>query len=358
MSRNAVQEPTVSPEVIDNCFANVIAEGDIVNFRFLFMPASPLRLDSPEDIMSSKYEYLFPEDEDNPRYQVALRLVQHSWVSRYIQTQLEKKGPPQLPWELVMALADNAVSLGKYTAASQAYELLRIRRRMQEMLLDKADALLQQGNIEAAVQGYIIAAGLDYDYAAFPEPLPAVPNFQERALRLHGSYQNNPKNLPAMQDEEVLVSTALNYLLANPELAQRLRELSVSSKIDFLALLVCRMDDAWGEFTKRYRQAMAVTKRYQPLLEKINSYSPDALDVLSEPILDDSQRAELREIPSMLMGISGKDWEWWQCVKTLSYHHPAAGLFIARQRLSSKEEVVIPVCNPDSALVRALNLCQ
>jgi hypothetical protein len=60
----------------------------------------------------------------------------------------------------------------------------------------------------------------------------------------------------------------------------------------------------------------------------------------------------------MLMGISGKDWEWWQCVKTLSYHHPAAGLFIARQRLSSKEEVVIPVCNPDTALVRALNLCQ
>ncbi len=357
MSRQVMQEASVSPETIDACFANVIAEGDIVNFRFLFMPASPLRSDSPEDIMSPKYAYLFPEDEENPRYQEALRLVQHSSVSRYIQSQLEKKGPPQLPWELVMALADNAVLLGKYTAASQAYELLRIRRRMQEVLLDKADALLQRGRMDAGVQGYLIAAGLDYDYAAFPEPLPAVPNFQERALRLHGTYQNTSGNTFTAQDIESQVSMALNYLLANPDLAQRLRELPCESKINFLALLVRRMDDAWDGFTERYKQALQVVRRYQPLLDKINSYSPDALDVLYEPILNERQRMELQEIPSMLMGISVKDWEWWQCVKTLCYHHPAAALFISRQRLSAKEGVIIPVCNTDSPLVRALNLC-
>ena len=356
MSRQAVQEPPVSQAVIDSCLASAVANGDIVNFRFLFMPASPLRQSSPEDVDSPKYRYLFPEDESCPRYQDALHLVKRSDLSGYVREQLDKKGPPQLPWELVMALADNAVHLGKYTAASQAYELLRIRRRMQEMILDKADALLQQGNVAAGVQGYEIAAGLDYDYAAFPEPLPAVPNFQERALRLHGVYQVDPKKAIAMQEDAAVVSTGLNYLLANPELSQRLQQLPENTKIEFVALLVRCMDCAWDAFAERYRQAAQIVARHQPLIDKVNTYSPDALGLLFEQLIDSEQMAELKEVPALLMGDSGKDLEWWQCIKTLSYHHPAAALFISRQRLSSREEVVIPLCNPKSMLAQKLNL--
>ena len=92
MSQETLQQKTVSQSVIDVCMANVVAEGDIVNFRFLFMPASPLRPSSPEDIHSPKYGYLFPEDESAQRYQNALRLVQRSEITRYIQKQLATDG--------------------------------------------------------------------------------------------------------------------------------------------------------------------------------------------------------------------------------------------------------------------------
>lgn len=356
MTQQTLQKPTVSQAVVDTCIANAVAEGDIVNFRFLFMPASPLRKNSPEDINTPKYAYLFPEDETAQRYQQALRLVQQSKITDYVQTQLEKDGPPQLPWELVMALADNAVYLGKYTAASQAYELLRLRRRMQEMLLDKADALLQQGSMESGVQGYVIADGLDYDYAAFPEPLPAVPNFQERALRLHGVYQHGAKNALAMQEDKVILTAALNYLLANPELSQRLNGLSDENRLEFVVLLVRYMDDRWDEFAQCYRQATQIVTRHKSLIDKINTYSPEALDLLFEQLLDSEQMAELKMVSALLLGDEETERSWWQCIKNLSYYHPAAALFVSRQRLSAKEEVVIPLCNPESVLAQKLGL--
>ena len=257
----------------------------------------------------------------------------------------------------MQALADNAVLLGKYTAASQAYELLRIRRRMQEMLLDKADNLLRENKIEAGVQGYVFANGLDYDYAAFPEPLPAVPNFQERALRLHGVYQHGSKNLLALQEDGVILTAALNYLLANPELSQRVNDLPDENKMKFVVLLVRYMDETWDVFAERYRQAAQIVAHHKALIDKINTYSPEALDLLFEQLLDSEQMAELKEVPSILLGNAEVDGEWWQCIKTLSYHHPAAALFVSRQRLSSKEEVIIPTYNPGSVLARKLNLC-
>ncbi|MCK5861707.1 MAG: hypothetical protein KAH38_04430 [Candidatus Hydrogenedentes bacterium] len=356
MSRQTVQEKVVEQSVIDSCLACAVAEGDIVNFRFLFMPSSPLRQDSQEEIDSPKYAYLLPEDTSGPYYQEALRLVQRSETTRYIGAELAKKGPPQLPWELVMILADNAVRIGKYTAAAQAYELLRIRRRMQELMLDKADALLEQGNTEAAAYGYLVASGLDYDYAAFPEPLPAVPNYQERALRLHSVYQDDPKKNIAMQPDETLLKTALDYLLFSPEFSQRLHDLSETAKVSFVSLLVQRMDSEWDVFAARYRQATQIVIRHRALLDQVNTYSPEALGLLFEQLLDSDQMEELKEIPSILLGESVKDWDWWQCMKTLSYHHPAAALMVSRQRLSAKEEILIPVCHPDSKLARELNL--
>lgn len=358
MSQDTLQKPAVSQSVIDACLAHAVAEGDIVNFRFLFMPASPVRPDSMEDIDTPKYAYLFPEDETAPRYQQALELVQRPELAHYMQEQLKKNGPPQLPWQLVLALADNAVHLGKFTAASQAYELLRIRRRMQEMLLDKADAAVQQQRIADGVQGYVIANRLDYDYAAFPEPLPAVPNYQERALRLHSVYQHGAKNVLAMQEDNAIVSAALNYLFANPELAQRIKQLPDEHNVEFVVRLIRSMDENWDSFAERYRQAAQVVARHRALIDKINTYSPEALDLLFEQLLDTEQMADLKEVPALLLGDTETGREWWQVIKTLSYHHPAAALFVFRQRLSAKDEVIIPLCNQDSILARTLNLCK
>jgi len=356
MGAQAVREKQYDQSVVDACLACAVAEGDIVNFRFLFMPASPLRPDSPEDVHTPKYAYLFPVDESSRQYGEALRLVQRMDMARYVQKQLEKKGPPQLPWELVIALADNAVRLGKYTSAAQAYELLRIRRRMQEVILEKSDEYLRRGNVRGAVQGYLVAAGLDYDYAAFPEPLPAVPNYQERALALHGVYPDTQEKMVCMQPDEALAKTAINYLLFNPEFSNRQTDMPEENKIAFVVALIREMDKNWDVFAERHRQAAAIVNRYQPHFERMKKYSTEALELLYEEPLDAVQQDELRGIPALLTGVAVENWDWWQYMKTLCYHHPGAALFVARQRITAKEEVVIPRFRPDSALARGLNL--
>ena len=145
-------------------------------------------------------------------------------IRAYVREQLQRKGPPRLPWQLVLALGDNALRLGKYTAAAQAYELLRIRRRIQEMALDKADERLRQGDIAAAVRGYYIALGLQYDYGAFPEPLPAVPDYHERAPAMHANYPVTTEQTLAWQQDEALCRMALRYLLPYAEFTGRFEE--------------------------------------------------------------------------------------------------------------------------------------
>ncbi|MCF6286396.1 MAG: hypothetical protein L3K26_14570 [Candidatus Hydrogenedentes bacterium] len=175
----------VEQQRIDQCLARAVAEGDIVDFRFLFLSYSPLRDDSPEDITAEKYTYLNPHGETDRRFSEALQAVQKPDVQEHVNAQLKKKGPAQLPASLVTLLGDNAVELGKYKAAAQAYELLRIRGRMQKAFLDQADEALDKDDIKTAVRGYRIAVGLDYDYAAFPEPMPAPPNYRSKAQILH-----------------------------------------------------------------------------------------------------------------------------------------------------------------------------
>lgn len=356
MSNAFVADNDIDYDLLNRCLAHAISEGDIVNFRFLFMPASPFRLDSPEDIHTSKYAYLLPENESSTRYQAALELTQNPEISRYVREQLAKAGPPQLPWRLVLALADNAVRLGKYTMASQAYELLRIRRRMQGLLLDQADARLRSGAMAAAVRGYLIASGLDYDYGAFPEPLPSVPNYQERALALHGVYPAGPEQSLATQPDAVTTKTALRFLLQNPDFSQRFEEQAADRVISFVAALIRGIDAHWEDFSARYGQAHAIVERHAELLGRINSYSPEALELLYEQLLDSEQMQELKQVPSILCGADCHDMEWWQILKTLAYHHPGAVLFVARQRLSAREEIIVPRCRKDSALAQALGL--
>ncbi len=357
MSQETMEAKYVAPAVIQQCLACAVSEGDIVNFRFLFMPASPLRPDSPEDPDAPKYAYLFPLDDSCPRYCQALELIQRPDMFDYISRQLERQGPPQLPWELVLALADNAVRLKKYTAAAQAYELLRIRRRMQELMLDKADALLERKDgLDAAACAYLTASALSYDYAAFPEPLPAVPNYQERALLLHSVYPNTPEQAIAMQPTPLLVQEALKYLLLNADAMGRLETLPEDKKVAFLVRLIRQGDPGWDDFAAAYREAAAIVTRHREVLERINSYSREALGLLYEQLLDSAQMDELRKIPAILLGLSDAQLEWWQCLKTLSYHHPAAALFVARQRLSEKEEVLVPRCPADSKLAQELHL--
>ncbi len=342
---------TVDPEDIELAVAKAVYDGDIVNFRMLFMPFSPARATSTESFDMPKYAYLLPDKETQEArgFNSCLALVRHPMTITHIRKELEANRPAQLPWELVLALGDQAVRAGKYSSAGQAYELLRIRARMQQTFFDKANAALDEGNIPRAVRGYVIATGLGYDYAAFPEPLPVIPDFQTRALMLHAEYPGTPEACLGMRDTEALLRIALAYLLLDPEAAARLDARPVETRLAFLKELVRLRDPKWDEFLERYRDASDTMQTFADRMGRRGERSA-LTEELEKQMTDDP-----REIPARLIGRTIRQGEWWQYLKEVAYEHPAGVLFVARQAVGDTE-ILVPRHAPDSPVARILGL--
>ena len=336
--------------------AKAMCDGDIVNVRFLFSPFSPARKDSPERFETDKYAYLLPdpEMERSPEFAEMLARVRMPSLWSHIRNELEAKRPTQLPFELLMTLADNAVRGGKYTSAAQAYEMLRIRGRMQDEFVHQADAALDAGDIPKAVRGYVIAASLEYDYAAFPEPLPAVPNFQTRALMLHGEYPERPEDSLPLQETPAFLRAAFTYLLLHATLAARLEARPIEVLTAFLCELVRRRDPNWSEFARRYREACAMAREFAERIARAA-----AREGHRWPGLEDEIEAQLGEdpmrIPARLLGRTIEGGEWWQYLKELAYEHPPSILFVARQVIGDNE-TLLPRYRADSPIPPLLGL--
>ena len=146
----ATDAKQVDMELAARAFAKAVHDGDIVNLRFLFGPFTPARATSSERFETEKYAYLLPDEEQerSREFQSVLDLVRSRSVWAHIENELSMSRPPQLPSDLVLALGDNALRQGKYTSAAQAYEMLRIRARMQELVLEAADESLDRGDLD------------------------------------------------------------------------------------------------------------------------------------------------------------------------------------------------------------------
>jgi len=348
--KRAETKPPVDYAAVAGALAKSVYEGDIVNFRLLFTPFSPARQTSAELFDMPKYQYLLPDDEvaSERRYLEALDKINQPEMRAFIQGELEANRPPQLPSDLLVMLADNAVRMGKYTSAGQAYESLRIRSRMQQMFLDHANSALDRGDMPAGVRGYIISTGLAYDYAAFPEPLPAIPDFQTRALLLHADYPESPEASIAMADTGPLLGAAFEYLLS-PDVAGALSERPEALRLEFLAELVRQQDAQWGSFLERYQEASALAGQFGDRL-RASAGSMSLADEIQRELGEDPRR-----IPATLLGHTIEGGEWWQYLKELAYEHPAAALFVARQAVGDFE-ILVPRHRPDSAVARALGI--
>ena len=350
--------PPVTREQIDACVAYTVAEGDLVNFRFLFFPYSPLRDDSTEDIDSDKYAYLRPTEEEQATaaYQQALQRIREPDMAEHIRAQLSKKGPAQLPAPLVLMLADNAVRLRRFGAAAQAYELLRIRRRMRETFFDAADRAWDAGNIECAVRGYRAGSRLTYDYAAFPEPLPITPNYHARALLLHAEYPQRPEDSLPLQPTETLVTTALDYLLLDAEAAARAGKRPLRDCIAFIAEWVRAGDPEWDAFTARYDEAVNMASDLARRMQQEANRWEGVEGGAGEALGQEEIARDAHEIPARLLGRRLDGAEWWQYMKELAYQHPAAALFVTRQAITHEVEVIMPRRVLDSELYKQLGL--
>jgi hypothetical protein len=267
----------------------------------------------------------------------------------HIQEELSESRPAQLSSELLMPLGDHAVRLGKYSAAAQAYELLRMRRRMQSLFYDKAVEALQAGNMDLAVNGFRIGVHLAYDYAAFPEPLPATPRYPSEALILHGRYPMSPEECVALLPEEKHVQVALEYLLSEADAADRLRELPLEQCLEFVDAFVRATDPHWDHFADRYRETCAMIVRFQ---ERMRG-APDTQAQSLEQEIEWEMGEDPHRVMVTLLGRAIPDGEWWQYLRELTYAHPASVLFVGRQMIGDTE-IIMPRLRSGSRLAERL----
>ena len=354
--KTAAAPKVVDPELTARALAKAVAAGDFVNLRLLFQSFSPARVESSERFEDPKYAYLLPdaELESTPAFRDALRRVQDSATWSHIQGELDANRPAQLPAELVLLLADNAVGLGKYTIASQAYELLRIRRRMQDEFFTQAGKALDDGNVRRAVHGYLIATGLDYNYAAFPEPLPVVPDWQTRALMLHGEYPRSADDCIPLQQPEQFLRTALSYLLLEGRAAAQIESRPLPVRLSFLAELVKQRDPSWRDFVHRYREACGLMQEFEARIQHAVAERGGGRVSLAREI-EEMAGEDPHKIPATLLGRTIEGGEWWQYLKELAYRHPASALFISRQ-IIGETEIIVPRYRGDSPVPGAVGL--
>lgn len=345
----------VDLEKLALALAKAVYDGDIVNFRLLFLPFSPARDESSERFESEKYAYLLPdaEMEQARAFREILALVKQDRIWKHILSELKANRPAQMPWELVMALGDNAVRTGKFTSAAQCYEMLRIRPRLQEEFFAQADAALEAGKMDRAVRGYIAATGLEYNYAAFPEPLPTVLNYQTHALMLHGVYPEKPEDCVALQEPESFVRTALGYLLGDSRAAARLENRPLDVRLAFLEKLVHYRDPSWQDFVHRYRDACKLMVEFDKRIAHARSEGGRNISLANE--IADLLGDDPTTVPATLLGREIASGEWWQYLKELAFIHPPSILFVSRQLIGTKE-IIVPRYRGDSPVPRTLGL--
>lgn len=349
-------EQGVDTDLVPKAFAKAVCDGDFVNFRFLFAPFSPARPSSPEHFGMAKYHYLLPDDalrNDNV-FKDALDAVESPETWQHIEGELLANRPAQMPSELLLQLADNAVCTAKYEYAAQTYELLRIRKRMKAGFLDEGDKALDADDVTKAVKAYIIATGLSYDYAAFPEPLPQVPDFQTRALVLHADFPRRPEECIGNFETDHFLNVALSYLLYDGQAAGRLTDRPTQQRVAFLQELVRQRDPEWEEFAARYNKALAMRDALAAQLRK-SAEAGDASRLLQE--IEAQQSDDPAAIQAHLLDREIPGGEWWQYIKELAYEHPASVLFVAR-RVVGDQELLLPEVRRTSPVVSALALQQ
>lgn len=347
-------ETAVDPQTIAMALAKAVADGDIVTFRAVFQPWSPARGSETERFGTPKYAYLEPTEEEQAHgpFREALRAVEQTDTWAHIQAELSAERPPRLPAGLLLQLADRAVALGKFGSAAQTYELLRIRARMQALFIEEAGMALEQGKADRAARGWRIAAALEYDYAAFPEPLPKTPGWQKQALILHGDYPDSPEKSVPMLEIAPFLRTAFSYLLDSTELAARIEPHPQESQAVLLDNLVRQIDPHWEAFAMRFQEAAAAMDKWAGQMEATRRQD-DAADWGGAAAV----AADFEEPAALLLGGRIPKGEWWQYLKELAYAHPPAALFVSRQ-LVPGGEVLVPRCRLDSPVAAALGLAR
>ncbi|MGC8846486.1 MAG: hypothetical protein ACP5QY_11625, partial [Candidatus Hydrogenedens sp.] len=206
-----------------------------------------------------------------------------------------------------------------------------------------------------AVRAYRIASALEYDYSAFPEPLPAVPRYHDQALILHAEYKNKWSECIGNMPMESFLRVGFNYLFLLPEHAGKITTKPIEIQIPFLIELVRQIDTKWEEFIQNIKEVIPLMEElYQEIKIRIGRIADGHL---WEDEWDEGLNTEkYLEIPERLLGRTLNQKDWWAYLRELCYEHPPSALFIARQMIGKEQEIIIPRYDSDNPIIQQLGL--
>jgi hypothetical protein len=156
-------------------------------------------------------------------------------------------GRPDTPRELIQAVLDRALEMGKFLSAGRCLDMLGERDAYVEKYLSKGIAAARKGDGAEAAAALVTAANLDHR--------DGIPMFQYSGPALHEMCAASTDSCVTRLEEENAVLKAFKYLLESEKVYEAVGELSPDERRSLLPFVVKERDPDSGEFMKRLEEA-------------------------------------------------------------------------------------------------------
>lgn len=257
--------------------------------------------------------YLLPNEgvTESADYRDALRLVETSDIAG-----------GTIPAAVLEQTAKTALLSGKFAFAEDAYRLLGIKKEIVALYVQAGEHLLREDKPKQAAIAFFTAASLDD---------PIGPHYQNLGLELHSDCLSEPEKCVTALSPELLMDTALRFLLPNEPMAERLLEAAKpeQKKQIFATLAVCRDLDFAGLVNNLRTAVEAFCK------------------------IDDGMPDDYAPIASMLLGRELPSSRLRQQIGEFCFEHPIGALCIC-VRLVRHKPVLVPVLRDGKSVIESL----
>jgi hypothetical protein len=156
-------------------------------------------------------------------------------------------GRAQAPRELIQAVLDRALQMGKFLSAGRCLDMLGERDAYVEKFLSKGMAAARKGDGAEAAGALVTAANLDHR--------DGIPMFQYSGPALHKMCAGSTDSCVTRLEEENAVLKAFKYLLESEKVYEALAELAPDERRSLLPFVVKERDPETDEFMKRLEEA-------------------------------------------------------------------------------------------------------
>jgi len=158
-----------------------------------------------------------------------------------------RSGPRKPPDDLVRAVLDRALEMGKFLSAGRCLDILGERDAYVEKFLSKGLAAARKGEGAEASAALVAAANLDHK--------DGIPLFQYSGPALHAICTGSTASCVTRLEEENAVLKAFKYLLESEKVYEAVAELSPDERRSLLPFVVKERDPENGGFMKRLEEA-------------------------------------------------------------------------------------------------------